>query len=181
MTEYNLTWGMNTPATREKLRELVLYIATKTKSKTDFGSIKINKTLYHSDMASFKKNGRSITGAQYHRIQMGPVPKHILIVERELINEEAMEINNSSGSNVRVAKRKPDTSLFSEDELKEIDEQINRLSSMTSDAVSEDSHDIRWHALKDRDLVPYEFSYLSDELTTRDKTDAANMAERFGW
>lgn len=181
MASANLTLGSNTPASRKRLRELLLYIAKKTKNMADFGSIKVNKTMYHADMERFKATGRAITGAQYHRIQMGPVPKHILIAERELVDEGAMEMQSIGAANIRTAKREPDMSLFSEEDIKSVDAQIDRLSRMSSDDVSEDSHDIRWHALNDRDLVPYEFAYLSDAVSTKDKEDAVKLAERFAW
>src|SRR5688572_18569129 len=47
MAIQNLTWGSNTPTVQGRLRELVLYIAEKTKDISDIGSTKINKTLYY--------------------------------------------------------------------------------------------------------------------------------------
>lgn len=179
MAATNLTWGSNTPASRKRLRELLLYIAKKTSDLADFGSIKVNKTLYHADMERFKASGKAITGVQYHRIQMGPVPKHVLVAERELAND--LEVRPLGLAKIRLANREPDMSLFTEDEIASVDGQIERLKAMTSDEVSEDSHDIRWHTLQDKDLVPYEFAYLSDTLTAKDKEDAASLAERFGW
>lgn len=181
MTDANLTWGSNTPASRRKLRELLMYIAKKTSGMADFGSIKVNKTMYHADMERFKASGVAVTGAQYHRIKMGPVPKHILIAERELVAAGDMEIRPLGQANVRTANRDPDLTLFTDEDLAAVDEQIERLSKMTSEDVSEDSHDIRWRALRDKDLVPYEFAFLSDSVSSKDRQDAANLAERFGW
>jgi len=181
MARQNLNWGVNTPASQHRQRELLLYIAQRTRGMADFGSIKVNKTLLHADMQRYREAGKPITGAQYHRIKMGPVPKHILAAERRLIADGDMEMQSMAGANVRTAKRVPDLSLFTEDEIAAVDAQIERLSKMTSEEVSEDSHDIRWHALQDKDLVPYEFAFLSDTVSNKDKEDAANLAERFGW
>jgi len=181
MTQYNLTWGGNTPVTQRRLGELVLYIANKTADLADFGSMKLNKTLYHSDSDAFRDTGKSITGAQYHRIQNGPVPKHILVVERNLENEEALEIKVVGKTHCRLAKREADTSMFSDDELARVDDHIERLKGMTFDEVSDDSHDIRWHALTHQALVPYEFAFLSDDVTDKDRADATALADQFGW
>ncbi|UWR23455.1 Panacea domain-containing protein [Sulfitobacter sp. S190] len=158
-----------------------MYVATKTADLDDFGTTKINKTLYHADMEMFRENGRPITGAQYHRIQNGPVPKHIPVAERNLVEKEALEIDKSVAAHKRIARREPNMDLFSENEIKIVDAQIERLMGDTSAKVSEDSHDIRWHAVSHQSLIPYEFAFLSGEATEKDKSDAAELAVELGW
>lgn len=181
MSNYNLTWGGNTPAVQRRLSELLLYVAEKTANISDFGSTKINKTLYHADMNFFREHGRAITGAQYHRIQKGPVPKHILVVERSLLDAGHLERVEDGMTHRRIAKRSADLSFFQDDEIAAVDAEIERLVEMTSAQVSDDSHDIRWHSLTHQDLVPYEFAFLNDDVTEADKKDAATLADRFGW
>lgn len=179
--EHNLTFGGHTPATQERLGELILYVAAKTKNIDDFGAIKINKTIVFADLMAFKSLGYGITGAQHHRIGMGPVPKHILVVERNLKEGEALRIDVTEKGHKRVALRDANVDLFSDEELAIVDSQIARLKDMTSNAVSNHSHDIRWEALRDKDLMPYEFAFLDDSVTSKDKTDAKYYAEEFGW
>ncbi|MEM0946284.1 MAG: Panacea domain-containing protein [Pseudomonadota bacterium] len=181
MSNYNLTWGANTPAVQHKLSELLLYVAEKAGDLSDFGSTKINKTLYHADMNFYREHGRSITGAQYHRIQKGPVPKHILVVERALSEAGALELVEDDMTHRRIAKRPADISTFTDEEITTVDKEIQRLAQMTAGQVSDDSHDIRWRALTHQDLVPYEFAFLNSEVTDADKKDAATLADRFGW
>ncbi len=181
MTVQNLTWGGNTPVIQERLQELVLYVAKKTAGLPDFGTTKINKTLYHSDMEMFRSHGRPITGAQYHRIQNGPVPKHIPVAERTLKQCGDLEIDTSVNAHKRVALRDPDISKFTADELAIVDDQIERLKNDTSTKVSEDSHDIRWHAVTHQSLIPYEFAFLSGNATQKDKDDAGKLAVELGW
>jgi hypothetical protein len=181
MTNLNLTWGSNTPASQRKLQELVLYVAQKTAQIDDFGTTKINKTLYHADMAMFRETGRAITGVQYHRIQNGPVPKHILVAERALVEAGALEIDQSVAAHKRIAKRQPDLSLFDNNELSQVDAQIEAIRGDTSAKVSLDSHDVRWHAVNHQGIIPYEFAFLEGKATEKDKVDAAVFAVELGW
>lgn len=181
MPAFNLSWGMNTPATLGRLSELVLYIAQRTKGYADFGAVKLNKTLYHSDMEHYRVYGRPLTGAQYHRIQKGPVPKHILVAERTLKERGALEIDTTSMTHKRIAKRDADLTGFSEEQIKIVDRQIERLKSMTSTEVSDDSHDIRWHAVNHQGRIPYEFAFLDGTATPKDEADAGELAIEFGW
>lgn len=177
----NLTWGNSSPATQKRLAEAVLYVAERTKEIGDFGSIKMNKALYYADMEWFRSHGVPLTGGQYHKIERGPVPKHILAAERMLENSGALAKDVSITAHKRIAQRAPDTSIFTAEQLAVLDAAIERVKDGTSTKVSHDSHDIRWHALQVKDLIPYELAFLSDETTDKDRQDAEQMAEAFGW
>ena len=181
MVNVNLTWGANNPAAQARLQEMVLYVAEKTKNLDDFGTTKINKTLYNADMEMFRRTGKAITGVQYHRIQNGPVPKHILAAERALLSANELEIDQSIASHKRIAKRSAKLNSFTSDEIAIVDAQIEQIKNFTSAKVSEDSHDIRWQAVKHQGLIPYEFAFLSGDATEKDKVNAASMAVEFGW
>lgn len=175
----NLTFGANTPASLNKLAETVLYIADKTKGT--FGSIKINKTIYYADLEAFKEFGTSITGAQHHKIKMGPVPKHILMAERKLQDSQALEIEQNGMSHNRIARRAPDLEMFSRNELAILDRFINEIAPKTAMQVSDESHDIRWDVVRNQDLLPYEFAFLDGNVTEKDRSDATRLAEEMGW
>lgn len=178
---HNLTFGANTPVTQERLGEMVLYIAGKTRDIDDFGAIKINKTIVFADLEAFRTLGKSITGAQHHRIRMGPVPKHILVAERKLIEDGALEVEQTSSGHKRRAKRSHKGDMFTPDELALVDIQIERLKEMTGNAVSELSHNVAWSVLQDQDLMPYEFAFLDGTVTEKDRSDARSLAEDLGW
>lgn len=175
----NLTFGSNTPASLAKLAEAVVYVAHKTKG--EFGSIKINKTIYYADLEAFKTLGGSITGAQYHKIRLGPVPKHILMAERKLENENALEIDRDTMNHSRVAKRAPNLDLFKDSEIKILDAFIEDLAPKSAMQVSEESHDIRWDVVRNQDLLPYEFAFLDGTVTEKDEKDAQRLSEEMGW
>ena len=175
----NLTFGSNTPASLAKLAEAVVYVAHKTQG--DFGSIKINKTIYYADLEAFKTLGSSITGAQYHKIRLGPVPKHILMAERKLESEGALKVDRDTMNHSRIAGRAPNLNLFSESETKILDTFIAELAPKSAMQVIEESHDIRWDVVRNQDLLPYEFAFLDGTVTDKDSRDAQRLSEEMGW
>jgi len=81
-----------------------------------------------------------------------------------------------------VALRSADTDLFTRGELRLVDEVIDDLWGKTADEVSRDSHKVAWHALGDREMIPYEAAFLSDELpTAQDIAEARALNEQYGW
>jgi hypothetical protein len=134
-------------------------------------------------MNAFKKRGKAITGAQYQRLDNGPTARHLLPVEKSLIEAGALKVHSPDdrGHKRREALRDPVLSDFSEEQLKEVDRQIDRLSQMSTQDVIEDSHDVRWSATRDRAGIPYEYVFISGIASKQDKVDAKFYAEQFGW
>jgi hypothetical protein len=63
---------------RRRFEELVLYIAERTKDDPDFGTTKLAKTLFYSDMEAYRRLGEPITTATYYKWDHGPYPKGTL-------------------------------------------------------------------------------------------------------
>lgn len=59
----------------EKLRELILYIAQKSKTDPRCGAVKLNKLLYYADFSAYRLLGRAITGAEYQHLKKGRRPE----------------------------------------------------------------------------------------------------------
>ena len=58
----------------KKYKNAVLFFANKIRNGT-LGKLKIMKLLYYLDFDFFEKYGRSVTGDQYLRFELGPVPR----------------------------------------------------------------------------------------------------------
>jgi hypothetical protein len=81
-----------------------------------------------------------------------------------------------------VPLRAPDLSLFSAEDIAIVDEMIQGLWQRTATAVSELSHGIAWKVAGDRERIPYEAVFLSDEpLTEYDIARTHELAQRYGW
>lgn len=177
------------PALRDedrRLRELIVYIAGKFLTCEFFGVVKLNKTLFHSDMLSFRRHGEPITGNRYRKDERGPVPVHIKPIQdrMETRNEIRVVHEDRYGYMQRrvVPLRKPDLTLFSGRDIAIVDEVIARLWHKTATQVSEESHGVQWNTRALEDFIPYEASYLSDEpVTPADVERTAILAKKYGW
>lgn len=169
-----------------RLRELIVYIAGKFLTCEFFGIVKLNKTLFHSDMLSFRRHGVPISGSKYKKDYRGPVPVHVLPVQKQMEqrHEIAVVSEDKYGLTQRrvVALRRPDLTLFTGRDIAIVDEVIQRLWQKTGTQVSEESHGVQWNTRALEDPIPYEASYLSDEpITPADVERTAALATKYGW
>ncbi len=169
-----------------KLRELIVYVAAKTANKP-FGDTKMNKTIYYADFEAYRRLGRSITGASYHKLDFGPAPKAFFPVREELRREGAVTVKERSFGNLRQrvtrAARDPDSHLFDGAELAIINEVIERLRPLSAKAVSDMSHEEPgWKLVEMREDVPYWTALISDEPASENVLARARArATGLGW
>ena len=175
------------PRGAQRFRELILYVSKRCAKDPSFGAIKLNKILYHSDFRAFERFGLPLTGKRYFRLKFGPAPSSMVPVRRELYQEGAIDFQivdfgDGIEQHRTIAKREPVLDLFTADELALVDEVISELWSQSATEVSDASHDVRWRVLQDRDALPYEFAYLSDDpMTEREAKRTQELAEELGW
>ncbi|MEA3029120.1 MAG: hypothetical protein QOG13_445 [Sphingomonadales bacterium] len=180
-------YRFDVPKGRQKFRELIVYVSAKCETDPSFGATKLNKILFYADMTAFERFGEPLTGEAYLRLDRGPAPMTLLPVRRGLVAEGAIRVDErqTMGNHTQkrlVALRSADTDLFTQGELRIVDEIINDLWGKTADEVSRDSHRIAWHALGEREMIPYEAAFLSDELpTAHDISEARELNEQYGW
>jgi hypothetical protein len=169
----------------QRFRELIIYVSEKCISDQYFGAIKLNKILYYSDFRAFQRFGVPLTGMTYFRLKQGPAPKALLPIRRQLEHEGAIRVESvlmgAHEQKRTVALRQPVTALFTADELLLVDEVIRELWPQTATEVSDASHDVRWRTLNNEDSIPYEFAFLSDELTEDDVAKTEELAASLGW
>ena len=168
-----LTTGKRDEKSDERLAELMLYIADISQADPAFGATKLNKLLYYSDFIAFRNFGESITGAEYMRLNWGPVPRRLIPVRDGLIDEEEAVLRESdygSYSQDRlVPLRKAQVDLFKSSEIKLVDRVVEYFQTATATAISEFSHDRAWRiAEEDRGEIPYEAAFISDEPVTNE-------------
>jgi hypothetical protein len=169
-----------------RLRELILYIATRCESDHRFGAIKLNKILAFADFVAYFRRRRPITGVEYMRLAQGPVPRRLkpVTAAMELNHEIVMRtVQDGKFEQKRVVPlRAADLSLFAPDDIAIVDEMIQAFWGKTAKSVSEFSHGVAWKVAGDKELIPYEAVFLSDEeLTDYDIARTHELARRFGW
>jgi hypothetical protein len=169
-----------------RLRELILYIAGRCERDPRFGATKLNKILMFSDFMAYFRRRRPITGVEYMRLPQGPAPRRLkpIAADMEWNHEiKTRTIQDGKYEQKRVVPlREPNLSLFAAEDIAIVDEMIQRFWGRTATAVSELSHGIAWKVAGDRELIPYEAVFLSDEdLTEYDIQRTHELARRFGW
>ena len=104
---------------------MILYIAEKTADDPSFGDTHLNKVLYWADFDAYGSLGRPVTGARYFKLPFGPGAKPLMPICDELAEEGFVEIVEPPAGSYQArktfAKRPPDTSLFSHEELELVD------------------------------------------------------------
>jgi len=128
----------NRPYSGERFRELLLYIAERMEQTGHVGRgrIKLAKLLWLCDFEAYLKLGRSITGAQYHKDNLGPSPRAELLEARTL--NPATEFAYEPGfdkQKLPVAKRPPHLALFEQREISLAAEVVDRYRQWTTDRL----------------------------------------------
>ena len=75
---------------------------------------KLNKLLFYADFAFYKLYGRSISGAMYCAIDMGPVPDNFSTIFEKLVKEETLNVDYKTFSNGGVGERYTPRKSFNE-------------------------------------------------------------------
>lgn len=164
-----------------KMAELILYISVRSEGDEHFGATKLNKILFYADFIHYGKTGESITGQTYQRLEMGPAPRRLLPIRRELQETEDLVIQRRDRfgriQERTVALREPDLTIFTGEEIKLVDDVIDALWEGRAIDVSLLSHDFAgWKLVRDRQTIPYESVFLTDRpLTAAERAYAREL------
>jgi hypothetical protein len=170
---------------REKLKEVVLYIANRCPSEK-LGAVKMHKVLYFCDMLRFAETGRPLTGATYRKRPNGPTCEQLLQALRELVDSGALEVSDETYFGYlkkRYApQREADLARFTADEIALMDELIDFVClDHTAKTISDFSHRLPWDLVEFGDVIEYESSFLlfpsevSEEAMTWGASEAAGI------
>lgn len=182
-----LTEKVNLPGGQTRLRRLILYIAERCRDCPRFGFIKLNKILWRSDFASYAARIRPVTGRPYQRLPFGPAPKEMLPILRELEENRYIDIKHEDFGDGIVEKRviplvQYDITMFDKDDIMFVEEAIKYYWDKTGAETSDDSHWVAWRTRYNRDPMPYELSFLSDNDLSKDQLERiSSFARTSNW
>ena len=121
----NLTFGKDDTESRERLRELMLFIAERCLNDPTFGAVKLNRILFLADFISFARYGEPITGTPYRKLPSGPVPTAAGAVRAEMEAADevfmAVEGYNPDPRHRLIARRKANLDGFKPRDIALID------------------------------------------------------------
>lgn len=143
----------------EKFKDLVHYICH-TADRDELGAVKLNKILWFSDMITYIKKGKSLTGAVYVKRQHGPVPKEILRAlddlseEQKMIVREVLYFGNTKREYISLVE--PQIGRFNAPEIDLIANLTHHIChNHTAGSISEATHDKIWELAAMGEEIPY--------------------------
>jgi hypothetical protein len=182
-----LTRSIRLPGGQDRLRQMILYIATRCADAQYFGSTKLNKILWKADFDAYAERGVPVTGREYQRLELGPAPREMKPLHRDMmelgeIQIEVRQFGDDIEEHRTIALRQPDLSRFTEHDLKFVEQSIKYYWNMTGRETSDDSHGVAWKTHYNGDCLFYELARLSDKpLSQRMFRRVLGRARAAGW
>ena len=150
-----------------KFHDLMLYLAYRCRDAEYFGSTKLCKLLYYSDVGAFARTGDPISGADYMRQDHGPMPRdfylhrHLLIEAGRARLEMRVVFSHDQERLVPTVGDSYFEGKFTGPELEAVDSALDMLKEMTAAEASDHSHgEVGWIVAKDGETIPYEAAYV---------------------
>jgi hypothetical protein len=147
---------------QRKFEELIVYIARRLGPEAALGRVKLAKLLMLSDFGAYQRLGEPITGATYEKWEHGHLPRQLVIAEKDLGDDGdgsiTMETVDYYGKKLRhiTARRDPDMSGFSEDEIGVIETTLRLYGYESAAYLRALSHrEVGWELANDREPIPY--------------------------
>ncbi len=147
-----------------KLAEMVVFFGERLQPwKT-----KLNKLLFYADFTHYKRTGYSISGTPYRAIPMGPVPNNFQSLFEHFVNLGDIDIRSVAFDNGGLGEqflpktgRAFDSSLFSEGELKVLNDIADRFRDTTTNDIIEISHQEKaWiENQQEHKLIDYRYGF----------------------
>ena len=169
---------------QRKLRELVLYIAQTCQADPNFGMVKLNKVLFNADFGHYLRTGTSITGEEYIKWENGPIVRRMKPILRDAeadrdLDIEQVEVAPNYVQKRVVARREPDLSGFSKEEIAMVDQSIQALAGMTANQIIEYFHQyLGWQVADQGEVIPYQTVFFMKRLPTKDEAEYALTLEK---
>lgn len=165
-----------------KFKALVHYICDKAKDPSCLGSIKLNKVLWYSEAVFFLKTGDSITGESFVKRQFGPVPRHVLIAIKALIDDGKVargKVDHFGFMKTEfISTLDPDISMFGADEIALVDEAFEHVClNHTARSISEETHGVIWNIAEMGEEIPLQTVFASS-VGEIDETDVEWATQR---
>lgn len=160
------------PTGRDRMRELILYVAHACEDDRTFGAVKLNKILFYADFLAYRERGRSITEQEYQKLPQGPAPRCLVPLREEMVLAGDLIVREAAyfgrPQKRPIALRNPDLSPFLPLDIAVVDAVIRALWGKTARETSELSHEFwGWKLANMRETVPYEVALVArpDEYT----------------
>lgn len=155
------------PFDQTRFAKLVQYICFRCENPQQLGKTKLNKILWFSDMLTFERTGKPLTGECYVKLQYGPVPRHIDDAIEDLKSDGKLSVRlpeQTYDPTLFFAIEAPDISDFTAEEVSLVDRIIDVITrNHTATSISRATHDDIYELAEMGEEIPYE-AFLASEL-----------------
>lgn len=152
----------------KKFKELVLYLAQQLGGEIR-GKKRLAKLLYFADFDFFERYEQSITGSTYQAWKMGPFPVELSDAIQEMQGDGSLaarseqEWEGLEPTEVYTAKRDPDISAFSVQEIAMVDRIVKKYRNLTGKELETLSHsEAPFVGTKPGENIAYELSFYRE-------------------
>lgn len=158
----------------DKFKNALLYILERVGAKPNVGQTVIYKLLYFTDFDYYEKYEEQLIGACYIKNHHGPTPVEFGKIIHKMQEKGEIEEVKSQYFGYDQTKYlpviEPDLTVFNAQEIKHIDEVIERLADMSATHLSALSHkDVPWITATEGKAIDYEsVFYRTSETSVRD-------------
>lgn len=154
-----------------KFKEVLLYILGKVGSRPNIGQTVIYKLLYFIDFDYYEKFEEQLIGATYIKNTYGPTPVSFAKIIKQMEAEgRLVEVKSKyfdKDQTKYIPVKEADVSGLSGQELKHIDDELERLAHLSAKQLSELSHkDTPWLVAKEKKVINYEHVFYRPEETS---------------
>jgi transcriptional regulator with XRE-family HTH domain len=162
----------------QKFREVLIYILNRVGGKPNIGEAVIYKLLYFIDFDYYERYEEQLIGATYLKNKYGPTPLEFRkIADQMMAKGEIIEVKDKYFEYPQrkyLPLRKPDLRIMKGNEIKIIDDVLDRLSDMNARQISDYSHnDVPWLTTEEGKAIEYEAAfYRTPAYSVRDDDGA---------
>ena len=145
----------------DKFKEVLIYILNKIGSRPNVGETVIYKLMYFIDFDFYEKYEEQLIGATYIKNHYGPTPVEFKKITDKMVEEKELFKLKDQYFQFPQTKylplREADLSKFNANEIKLIDDVLEKLSHFNANQISEYSHgDVPWLTTEMGDAIDYE-------------------------
>jgi len=161
---YNLNM---TKLDTKKYENTILYLCDALGGSLQ-GKKKLAKLLYYVDFDryEYKESSKSITGDTYKAWKMGPVPERYAAILNKMHKAGSIGVKEVEGSNgylpsaIYCSKKKPDMSVFDDDDIKILKHVIDRYGKLNGKQLEDLTHaEAPYIGTDPNDEIVYELAF----------------------
>lgn len=156
-----------------KFKEVLLYVLEKVGAFPNVGETVLNKLLYFIDFDHYERFEEQLIGATYIKNKHGPTPIELEHVKEEMLSQKEIKKMTADFYGKKQKKyfplRDPNLDVLNGNEIKTIDEVLEKHAKKNADQISDYSHrDVPWLVTKPKNPINYEsVFYRTDAYSVR--------------